>query len=95
MDGIQDIVKKVFGDISAKTVLEQNTLSEIFEKVFKKNNISSAKISGLKNQHLFVEVDSSARLYQVTLIKNKILSELKSEFPGIDKISFKIGKVND
>lgn len=94
MDDIKDIVKKVFVDISTKTIGEQKKLSEIFEKVLKDNNISGAKISGFKDRHLFVNVDSSARLYQVTLIKNKILNEFKSELPDIEKISFKIGKVN-
>ncbi len=95
MDGIQDIVKKVFGEISAKTISEQNKLFETFEKVLKNNNISGVKIAGFKNHHLFVEVDSSARLYQVTLIKNKILNETKKELPDVEKISFKIGKVNE
>lgn len=92
MDEIQDIVKKVFGDISAKTILEQNKLLETFEKVLKNNNISGAKISGFKNHHLFVDVDSSARLYQVSLIKNKILNEMKEKLQDVEKISFKIGK---
>ena len=95
MDGIQDIVKKVFGDISAKTISEQNKLFKTFEKVLKNNNISGAKIAGFKNNQLFVDVDSSARLYQVTLIKNKILNEMKIELPDVEKISFKIGKVNE
>lgn len=95
MDGIQDIVKKVFGDISIKTISEQNKLFKIFEKVLKKNNISGAKIAGFKNHHIFVEVDSSARLYQVSLIKNKILDEMKNELSDVEKISFKIGKVNE
>jgi hypothetical protein len=95
MDGIQDIVKKVFGEISAKTISEQNKLFETFEKVLKNNNISGVKIAGFKNHQLFVEVDSSARLYQVTLIKNKILDEMKTELPDVEKISFKIGKVNE
>lgn len=95
MDGIQDIVKKVFGEITAKTIAEQNKIFETFEKVLKNNNISGAKISGFKNHHLFIEVDSSARLYQITLIKSKIFSEIKRELPDVEKISFRIGKVNE
>ena len=91
MDDIKDIVKKVFTDISSKTIAEQKKLGEIFEKVLKDNKISGAKISGFKDQHLFVNVDSSGRLYQITLIKNKILAELKNELPEIEKIFFKIG----
>ena len=93
MDDIKDIVKKVFLDISSKTMAEQKKLKETFEKVLKQNKISGAKISGFRDRHLFVDVDSSARLYQVNLIKNKILAELKSESADIEKISFKIGKV--
>lgn len=93
MDDIKDIVKKVFLDISSKTISEQKKLEETFEKVLKQNKISGAKISGFRDRHLFVDVDSSARLYQVNLIKNKILAELKSGSADIEKISFKIGKV--
>ena len=93
MDDIKDIVKKVFLDISSKTINEQKKLEESFEKVLKQNKISGAKISGFRDRHLFVDVDSSARLYQVNLIKNKILAELQSDLPDLEKISFKIGKV--
>ncbi|MCC6758028.1 MAG: hypothetical protein IT395_00175 [Candidatus Omnitrophica bacterium] len=93
MDDIKDIVKKVFLDISSKTISEQKKLEETFEKVLKQNKISGAKISGFRDRHLFVDVDSSARLYQVNLIRNKILAELKSGSADIEKISFKIGKV--
>lgn len=91
---IKEIVKKVFVDISSKTISEQKKLADIFDKVLKVNNISGVKIAGFKDKHLFVSVDSSARLYQINLIKNKILTELKSELADIEKISFKIGKVN-
>lgn len=94
MDQIKDIVKKVFGDISTKTIAEQKKLGDVFEKVLKDNHISGVKISGFKDGQLFVNVDSSARLYQITLIKNKILNDLKSELPDIEKILFKIGKVD-
>ena len=94
MDEIKDIVKKVFGDISLKTVAEQKKLSESFEKVLKDNNISGARISGFKEGRLFVNVDSSGRLYQFSLIKSKILNELKNELPELQNISFKIGKVD-
>ena len=93
MDDIKDIVKKVFLDISSNTISEQKKLEETFEKVLKQNKISVAKISGFRDRHLFVDVDSSARLYQVNLIRNKILAELKSGSADIEKISFKIGKV--
>ncbi len=94
MDDIKDIVKKVFTDLSSKTVAEQKKLGEVVEKVFEKNKISGVKISGFKDKHLYVNVDSSARLYQVNMIKTKILAELQSELPDIEKVLFKIGKVD-
>jgi len=95
MDDIKDIVKKVFLDISSKTMDtpgEQKKLEEQFEKVLKQNKISGAKISGIKDKHLFVNVDSSGRLYQINMIKNKILLELQAECPDVQKMSVKIGK---
>ena len=94
MNDIKDIVKKVFTDLSTRTAGEQKKLGEGVEKVLKENKISGAKISGFKDKHLFINVDSSARLYQVNVIKKKILTELQSKFPDIEKILFKIGKVN-
>lgn len=94
MDEISDIVKKIFRDISSKTVEEQKKLKEVFEKVLETNKLGKAKISGLKDHHLYVEVDSSARLYQMSTMKQKILGELKKELPDLEKISFKIGKVD-
>lgn len=93
MDAIKDIVKKVFTDISINTVGEQKKIDDVFIKVFEKNTIEAARISGLKERHLFVNVDSPARLYQANLKKQKILEELQKEIPDIQKISFKIGKV--
>ena len=93
MDEIKDIVKKVFTNISSKTVAEQKKLGQVVEKVFENNKIGGVKIDGFKDKHLFINVDSSARLYQVNVIKKKILTELQSELPDIEKISFKVGQI--
>lgn len=93
MEDIKDIVKKVFTDISSKTIEEQKKLKEVFEKVLEKNKLGKAKISGLKDGRLYVDVDSSARLYQANLIKKKLLADLQQELPDISEISFKVGKV--
>jgi len=93
IEGMKDIVHKVFAAIPGKTTAgQQGKISKVWEKVLKHQGLSQAKISGLKDETLVVNIDSPARLYQFNLKKNKILEEINQEIPEIKKIYFKIGK---
>ena len=93
MEEMKDIVKKVVAAIPGKTTIDaQEHISKVWEKVLKHQGLTHAKISGLKETTLIVNVDSPARLYQFNLKKKKILEEINQETPEITKIYFKIGK---
>jgi hypothetical protein len=93
MQEIKDIVSKVVAGIPGKTTVDkQEKISKAWERVLKNQGLTQAKISGLKEETLVVNVDSPARLYQFNLKKKKILDELSQEIPEIKKIYFKIGK---
>lgn len=90
---IKDIVSKVVAAIPGKTTVDkQEKLSKTWDKILKRQGLSQAKISGLKEETLVVNIDSPARLYQFNLKRGKILEELNQEIPEIKKIYFKIGK---
>ena len=94
MEEMKDIVKKVFAGIAGnKTADRQEQISKVWEKVLKNQRLTQAKISGLKEETLVVNIDSPARLYQFNLKKKKILEEIHQEIPEIKKIYFKIGKI--
>ena len=93
MEDMKDIVHKVFGAIPGKTTVnQQEQISKAWEKVLNQQKLTQAKISGLKDETLIVNVDSPARLYQFNLKKKKILEEINQAIPEIKKIYFKIGK---
>ena len=94
MQEIKDIVNKVFAGIPGTTnAVQQEKISKVWERVLKHQGMTRARISGLKEGTLVVNVDSPARLYQFNLKKKKLLEEVNQEVPEIKKIYFKIGKV--
>ena len=94
MDEMKDIVHKVFANIVGSSApKKQEDISRIFDKVLKEQGLAHAKIAGLKEGTLVVNIDSPARLYQFNLKKKKILEEINRAIPDIQKIYFKIGKI--
>ena len=90
---IKDIVNKVVATIPGKTTADkQEKISRAWDKILKHQGLSQAKISGLKDETLVINIDSPARLYQFNLKRTKILEEINQEIPEIKKIYFKIGK---
>jgi predicted nucleic acid-binding Zn ribbon protein len=92
MDEIKEIVHNVIEKISQKSQNDQQKIYQAWEKTIKAKGLEHTKISGLKNQTLYVNVDSSAWLYQLNLQKTQILEAIQKDVPDIQKIYFKIGK---
>ena len=94
MDEMKDIVSKVFAKIPGSVgPQKQDDISRIWENILEEQKLSHAKITGLKDGILVVNVDSPARLYQFNLKKKKILDQMSRKVPEIQKIFFKIGKI--
>ena len=92
MDDIKDIIKTVVGKISSQRASGQKDIVSVWENILKKKERTHAKISGLKEGQLMVNIDSSAWLYQFNIKKKKILEEIQKEIPEVQKIYFRIGK---
>ena len=95
MDEIKDIVNKVFANIPGSVAPQkQEDIHRVWEQVLKQHKLTHAKITGLKDGTLVVNIDSPARLYQFNLKKTKILEDLHHQVPEVQKIYFKIGKIS-
>lgn len=94
MDEIKNIVNKVFANIPGSAApKKQEDIGKAWEEILKQYGLTQAKIVGLKDGMLLVNVDSPARLYQFNLQKKKIVEEMSRAVPEIKKIYFKIGKI--
>ena len=92
MDEIKDIVHRVIQNISEHKRSEQDHLQDLWEKILAEKERRHTRIAASKNGTLYVHVDSSARLYQLQLKKQKILRAIQKENSGINNIHFEIGK---
>ena len=94
MEDIEKIVHKVFANIPGSAAPQrQADIGKVWERVLKQQGLTHAKISGLKQGTLVVNIDSPARLYQFNLKRKNILESVSREIPEIKKIYFKIGKI--
>ena len=93
MDTIKDIVYQVFEKMVQGRADPQDRLERIWLSVLRKGEEKHLKLLGLKNDTLFVDVDSPAWLFQMRIQKKKILEKFQEQIPEIKNISFKIGKV--
>ena len=94
MDEIKNIVNKVFANIPGSAAPNRpEEIGRVWEKILKQHGLTQAKIIGLKEGTLIVNIDSPARLYQFNLKKKKIAEDLNREIAEIKKIYFKIGKI--
>lgn len=93
MDNIKDIVRQVFEKMVQGQAGPQDKLERIWLSILREGEEKHLKLLGLKNDTLFVDVDSPAWLFQMRIRKKKILEKFQEQIPEIKNISFKIGKV--
>ena len=93
IDRVGNIVLKVMGDLSAKRPATQDKIFRVWESVCDRKAFRHTAVVGLKDECLFINVDSPAWLFQINFQKRKILRTLKEEIPEITNIRFRIGKV--
>lgn len=90
---IKDIVGKVIGEIAAKGPTKKQDIQNRWERLLDKKELKHTKIFEIKNDTLVVLVDSPVWLYQCNLKKKRLLTGMQKEYPEIQKLRFKIGKV--
>lgn len=93
MDEIKDIIQNVIQGLSGKKESEQQKLSSLWDRIASGKNRQHTSISGYRDHVLTINVDSSAWLYQMNIMKGQLLAEIRKEDPDVEKISFRIGKV--
>jgi len=94
MEAIKDTVLKVFQQISSqKTKAGGEDPSDWLKKVLTKKELGHIKFNYFKKGILGVNVDSSSRLYSLSLQKEGLLSKLKKEHNSVKEIRFHIGEV--
>ena len=92
MDNIDSIVKKVIGNLSSKAPTQIQQIQKIWEDIKEKERIKHADVIGFYEGTVQVATDSSARKYQLQLIKTKILKAFQKQISDIKNVSFRIGK---
>ena len=90
MNNIKDLIPGVIGDL-AKKQPQQVDLAALWQRIC--GNAKGSKIYEIKNGHLTVMVDSSARKMQLFRKRQELLEELQNKVPTIKTIYFKVGSV--
>ena len=93
MDNIKDVVCRVIGSLTCKGPQNYERIHELWREIMEDKTGQHTRVAGVRKDQVLVMVDSSAWLYQMNLEKESILNKLKKEFPEIQSILFKIGKV--
>ena len=93
MDNIKEIIKNVIGDIVDRRANQDDRVIKLWQEILDENNFKGTRIEGLKDDCLYVLVDSPARLYQLKTKQNTLIKQLKNDIPNINRINFKIGKI--
>ncbi len=93
MDNIKDIVNTVIGNMASQNPDEHNKAERIWENLLNEKELRHTKVIGIKEDTLFVCVDSPAWMYQMRIRQMSILKQLKEDVPGVKRIRFKMGKI--
>ena len=93
MDNIKDIVKNVMGNMTKESSLKHEKIERLWQNVVNPQELKHTRFVGIKEGKIFVNVDSSAWLYQMNIKKNRILERLKEEISEIKEIRFTLGKI--
>lgn len=93
LENIRDIVKAVIGNIANQTTGPHDKAERIWENLTNEKERRHTKVMGVKEDTLFVRVDSPAWLYQMRIQQRRFLKQIKEEIPGVKSIRFKMGKI--
>lgn len=94
MEAIKDTLFSVIKKLDAQRQgLNREDPEVILKKVLAKNDFEHVKFSYFKKGVLGIKVDSSTRLYHLSLRKKKILSAIGKDIEGIKELRFYIGEV--
>lgn len=93
MDDIKDVINKVIGNIADQNPCSYDKVERIWQNLLTKEELKHTKLFGVKEDTLFINVDSPAWLYQMRMRKTSILKRIKEELLDIKQIRLKIGTI--
>ncbi len=91
MDAIKDVVTQVMRGLRSVKP-PQDDPEDLLKKVLSKKELQHVKFRYLRRGILGVAVDSSTRLYQLSLQKSTLLVKLAKKSKSIKDIRFYIGE---
>ena len=92
MESIRDIIPQVIENLSLKKPNSSRNIHEAW-KIAAKEHARHSAVKDLQKGMLWVNVDSSARMFQLSTLKGELVKILKKEIPGLADIIFKVGKI--
>ncbi len=92
MESIRDIIPHVIENLALKKPNTKRNIHEVW-KIAAGDQAEHCTVKDFQKGMLRVNVDSSARMFELSTRKNDLIKNLKNEIPDIKDIIFKIGKV--
>jgi len=94
MESIKDIVISVVQDLSTRKSGKGNEAPEAWlKKALTKKDFRHIKFHYFRKGILGMHVDSSSRLYSLSLQKEALLNRLKAESSSVQDIRFRLGEI--
>lgn len=92
MESIRDIIPQVIENLALKKPKTKRNIHEVW-RIAAGTQADFCEVRDFRNGILWVNVDSSARIFEMSTRKGEIIKNLKNEVPELRDIIFKIGKV--
>ena len=92
MDSIRDIIPQVIESLASKKPHANSNIHEAW-KLAAREHAEHSTVKDFQKGMLRVNVDSSARMFQLSTFKGELLKILKKEIPELADIIFKVGKI--
>ena len=94
MERINEVVSKFLQELSAKkAAFPGDSIDEGLKNILTKDELKHIRFNTFKSGTLYLAVDSSAMLYALTVRKQAVLDELKSQSAAIKDVKFRLGEV--
>ena len=95
MERIDGVVKSIIKKLDKQSRLTSDDVEKAWKKIVGKKAASHTKPASLRKKQLVVNVDGSSWLYELTLKKAELLTELKKKLgeDRIEELRFRIGEL--
>ncbi len=94
MEAIKTLINGVIQKLEVKQKeLEQEDPEIILKKFLTKSDLAHIKFNYFKRGVFSIKVDSSVRLYNLSLQKERLLAGLSKNLPAVKDIRFVLGEI--